>query len=114
MSEERDYTVGSGNVFVDLGVPEPEEALAKAKLAHAINEIIARRRLTQARAAEILGIDQPKVSALKHGRLCGFSTERLFRLLIALDHNVEIVVTPKTPSQPRAGILVSADPKPVR
>ena len=94
MSVEQDYTVGSGNVFADLGVPEPEEALAKAALAHQIAELVARRGWTQARAAEALGIDQPKVSALLRGRLAGFSIERLLRFLTALDQDVAIVVGP--------------------
>ena len=106
MSHERDYVLGSGNVFADLEVAEPEEALAKATLAHEIGRIVARRGWTQGQAANVLGIDQPKVSALLRGRLGGFSTERLFRFLNALDHDVEIVVAPKAPSRPRAGITV--------
>ena len=104
---KRTHTVSSGNVFADLEVAEPAEALAKAKLAHAINRIVSGKGWTQARAAEVLGIDQPKVSALMNGRLGGFSTERLFRLLNALDHDVEIVVAPKTPARDRACVTVT-------
>lgn len=86
----------SGNVFADIGVRNPEEALAKAKLASEINRIIEERHLTQAQAAQLLGIDQPKISALTRGRLTGFSTERLFRFLNALDRDVEIVIRPRT------------------
>jgi len=82
----------SENVFADLGVAEPDIALAKAKLAAAISEVVAKRSLTQAEAAEILGVDQPKVSALLRGRLAGFSTDRLIRFLTALGQDVEIVV----------------------
>jgi predicted XRE-type DNA-binding protein len=76
-------------------VPNAQEALAKAKLAQRICDIIAERKLTQARAAAVLGIDQPKVSALFRGRLDGFSTDRLFRFLNALGQDVEIVVRPR-------------------
>ncbi len=82
----------SGNVFADLGLPDADEALAKAELARQIGDIIARRRLTQGAAARLLGVDQPKVSALLCGRLSGFSTERLIRFLNALGRDVSIVV----------------------
>ncbi len=57
-------TKGSGNVFADLGVAEPEEELAKAQLASHIRDAFTRQRLTQVEAAQRLGLDQPKVSAL--------------------------------------------------
>jgi len=85
----------SGNVFADLGVERPEEALAKAKLAVAIAEIIANKGLTQTKAAALLAIDQPKISALLRGRLTGFSTDRLIRFLNALGRDVEIVIKPR-------------------
>ena len=67
----KDYVVGSGNVFEDLGHPRPAEALAKAELARKIAALVAKRGLTQAAAANVLQIDQPKVSALLNGRLTG-------------------------------------------
>lgn len=82
----------SGNVFADLGVPEPQEALAKAELARKIADIIARKKMTQVQVAQVLGVDQPKVSALVRGRLTDFSVERLMRFLTALGQDVEIVV----------------------
>jgi predicted XRE-type DNA-binding protein len=88
-------TASSGNVFADLGLPDAEEALAKAEIAARICDIIAERKLSQVRAAALLGIDQPKVSALMRGRLEGFSSDRLFRFLTALDRDVEIVIRPK-------------------
>jgi len=88
----RDYKISSGNVFADLGVDAPEEALAKAELTAKISQLIEDRGLTQASAAKILGIDQPKVSALLHGRLTGFSMERLIKFLNTLGHDVEIVI----------------------
>jgi predicted XRE-type DNA-binding protein len=75
---KKDYLVGSGNVFEDLGHARPAEALAKAELARKISGLIARRGLTQAAAAEVLQVDQPKVSALVRGRLAGFSLDRLW------------------------------------
>lgn len=94
-TDKLEYTESSGNVFADLGLAEPEEALAKAELARAIGTLIAERHLTQVQAAELLGLDQPKVSALLRGRLTGFSLDRLFRLLLALDRDVEIVSSPE-------------------
>src|SRR6266540_2312789 len=93
----------SGNVFADLGLPEAQERLLKAGLAAEIARTIAGRKLTQAAAAELMGIDQPKVSHLLHGRLAGFSTERLLTWLTALGRDVEIVV--RRPSRRRAGRL---------
>ena len=84
----------SGNVFADLGIANPEEWLAKAELARRIAAIIAECKLTQTRAAAVLGVDQPKVSALLRGKLDGFSTDRLFRFLNALGRDVEIVIRP--------------------
>ena len=93
---QMDYTESSGNVFADLGLVDPKEALAKAELARAISLAIAKRRMTQAQAAQLLGIDQPKVSALTRGRLRGFSIDRLLRFLLTLDHDVEITIKSDT------------------
>jgi len=89
------YTVSSGNVFADLGFEQPEEELAKAQLVGRIAHLIEERGLTQAQAADMLGLDQPKVSVLLRGCFGGYSLERLFRLLLALDSDVAIVVRPK-------------------
>jgi predicted XRE-type DNA-binding protein len=82
----------SGNVFADLGYPNPEEALAKARLSSIITDILRRRGLTQTQAAKLLGIDQPKVSRLMRGRVREFSLERLIHFLGALDRRVDIVI----------------------
>lgn len=95
MSDQPEYVVGSGNVFADLQYPDAEEALLKARLAREIGAIIRERKLTQAAAGDLLGLDQPKVSALVSGRLAGFSVERLLRCLTALERDVTIVVGPK-------------------
>jgi predicted XRE-type DNA-binding protein len=97
---------GSGNVFTDLGFAEPDEELTKAQLASHIRQIIKRRRLTQASAATLMGIDQPKVSALLNGRLANFSSERLMRLLTALGRDIEITVKPAPRSRAKGRICV--------
>lgn len=86
------FESGSGNVFADIGIPEPEEALAKARLAYLIGETIVHLGFTQVQAGDLLGIDQGTVSKLINGRLDGFSQERLIRYLNALGNDVEIVV----------------------
>jgi predicted XRE-type DNA-binding protein len=85
---------GSGNVFADLGVVDAGEHLIKAGLVVKIDRTIRRRRLTQTAAAQLMGIDQPKVSAMLAGQFRGYSVERLMRFLVALGHDVEIVVKP--------------------
>jgi predicted XRE-type DNA-binding protein len=79
-------------VFADLNLPNPEDALAKAELARQIGQVIAERGLTQTKAAELLGLDQPKISALMRGKLSGFSTDRLLRILNDLGQEIEIVI----------------------
>jgi predicted XRE-type DNA-binding protein len=80
-SADEAITRGTANVFADLGYADAEERQTKLKLAHALNEIVAERGLTQAGAAKLLGVNQPKVSALMNYRLSGFSVERLMTLL---------------------------------
>ena len=83
---------GSTNIFADLGFPDAAERQAKLKLALAINDIIAARKLSQVRAANLLEVNQPKISALANYKLEGFSVERLMNFLTALDRDVEIVI----------------------
>lgn len=96
-------TKSSGNVFADLGLPNADERFFKAQLAAQIARSISRRKLTQRQAAELMGIDQPKVSHLLHGRLAGFSSDRLLAWLTALGQDVDVVV--RTPSRRRHGRL---------
>lgn len=91
-----EYTESSGNVFADLGLPHPEEALAKAEIASKIQDVIQERKLSQAQAAKILGISQPKVSLLLRGFLNNFSLERLLRFLNDLGQDVYISVVPSS------------------
>jgi predicted XRE-type DNA-binding protein len=97
---------GSGNVFADLSLPNPELALAKAELVKRIRDLIAERNLTQVNAAKLLGLDQPKVSALVRGRAQGYSIDRLFRFLSALGQKVEITVRPTADNTQACAILV--------
>lgn len=83
---------GSGNVFKDLGFPDPEEALLKADLTVLISQRVRARGLTQTQAGAVLGIAQSKVSDLLRGKLRGFSVERLFGFLLKLGNDVEISV----------------------
>jgi predicted XRE-type DNA-binding protein len=85
---------GSGNVFADVGLPDAGEHMIKAGLVLKIHRTIRQRRLTQEAAAQFMGIDQPKVSAMLAGQFRGYSVERLMRFLVALGHDVEIVVKP--------------------
>jgi predicted XRE-type DNA-binding protein len=111
MAEVPDHEVGSDNVFADLGLPNPEAHLAKAELASRINQVIRQRRLTQAATAELLGIDQPKVSRLLRGYLTNFSTERLIQFLNLLGRDVEIVVraSPRSRSIGHVRVVEAAD-----
>jgi predicted XRE-type DNA-binding protein len=97
-----------GNIFADLGLDDAEELHAKSGLVFRIAQILEKRKLTQAKAASILGIDQPKVSNLLRGQLDGFSTDRLFRFLNALDCDIEIVVKPKARSAKYGEVRVLA------
>jgi predicted XRE-type DNA-binding protein len=85
---------GSGNVFADLGFERPEEELLKAQLVREIRDVIKRRGLTQAKAAELLGLKQPDVSGLMAGRVHKFSLERLLRCVRRLDRDVALVIRP--------------------
>jgi predicted XRE-type DNA-binding protein len=96
---------GSGNVFADLGLPDAEEHFLKAQLVSRIQLIIQGRRLTQRKAADLLGLSQPDVSRLLRGQFRDYSLERLLRLLMALDRDIEIVIRPKPASSRRPSRL---------
>jgi len=104
-------TPASGNVFADLGLRDADELLAKADLAHRIQQLIQAQGLSQRAAARRLGVAQPDLSNLYRGRLDGFSIERLCRLLNALGQDVRIIVQPKPRSRSRATLraTVAAD-----
>ena len=93
---------GSGNVFKDIGLPEPETALIRSKIMTRVTEIIKERGLNQQKAGKILGLQQGRVSELMNGKLSLFSLEHLYRLLNALEQDVEIIVKPKLENEKAA------------
>jgi len=97
---------GSDNVFADIGLQNPEEALAKADVAREVIRIISDRRLTQWEAGNLLGIGQPRVSQLKRGRLADFSLEKLIEFAMILGNEVEIRISPAP--EPRLRVHVSS------
>jgi predicted XRE-type DNA-binding protein len=103
----RRYEKSSGNVFKDLGLPDAEEHLVKAKLVWKIDGIMKERGLKQAEVAALLGIRQPDVSKMLRGEFRQFSVERLLRFLVALGQDVEIVVKPHQGKKDNASLHVS-------
>ncbi len=103
-----EITRGSTNVLADLGYPDAPVRQVKLRLAYALNHVLEQRELTQAAAAQLLRLTQPKVSALRHYKLAGFSVERLMTLLTVLDRDVEIVIRKKPRSRSAARISVVA------
>jgi predicted XRE-type DNA-binding protein len=95
MKNDVEVIKSSGNVFADLGLPNPEEDYIKAQLTAKIQEFINQKGMTQARVAVLIGVDQPKVSNLLRGRFSGFSVERLFEILNKLGHKVEVRISVK-------------------
>ena len=106
VSKHLEVEHSSGNVFADLGLPNPEEYLVKAALALAIARTIRERGLSQKQAGDILGLAQPRVSDLVRGRLDKFTIDRLLRYLCKLDYDVTIRFQPKPPSRAEALIYV--------
>lgn len=108
-AEQREaVTRGTGNVFADLGFPDAADRQAKLRLAYALNQVLEERKLSQADAAKVLRVTQPKISALRHYKLAGFSVERLMNLLTAVDQDVEIVIRRKPRSRKTGRISVVA------
>lgn len=108
---EADETItrGTNNVFADLGCDDADQRQTKLRLAHSLNAIMTERQLTQHATAALLGISQPKVSALTRYKLDGFSVERLMTMLTALDCDVEIVIRRKerSPSTGRISVVAA-------
>jgi predicted XRE-type DNA-binding protein len=108
VDRDDEITHGTNNVFADLGYPDSTERQARLRLALALNRVLDQRALTQAKAAKLLGVSQPKVSALRNYKLAGFSVERLMTFLTALDRDVRIVIRQKPRSRRSARISVEA------
>lgn len=94
MTKAIEYEESSGNVFADIGLPDAEIHLIKARLVYKIDELMKQRGLKQAKAASLFGVKQPDISKMLHGDFRQFSVERLMRFLVALGQDVEIVVKP--------------------
>lgn len=105
-AEDVIVTHGSGNVFADLGLPNPEERLAKAELSRVIAQVIKDKKWSQKRAAEALGIATSDMSNVLRGKLRSFSQERLERFLNWLDMEVRIQVGPRPSWKEHAGVTV--------
>ena len=101
-------THGTGNVFADLGLPDAADRQTKTRLALAINRIIKVQRLKQVDAARLLGVPQPKVSALVNYRLDGFSAEKLMAFIVALGRDVDIIVRPRRDAAARLSVMEAA------
>lgn len=104
---KRKFEVGSRNVFKDLGLPNADEHLVKAQLVYKIDAILKERKLKQVEAGKLLGIPQPDVSKMLRGEFRQFSVERLLRFIVALNHDVEIVVRPHRGHGDAAALHVS-------
>lgn len=105
-STESSITRGTKSVFADLGYADVSERQAKLRLAYALNHVLDQRDVTQTAAGRLLGLSQPKVSALRNYKLSGYSVERLMTLLNALDQDVEIIIRSKPRSRDSAHITV--------
>src|SRR5271165_781372 len=88
---EPEIEIRHGNVFEQLGLPNPEERLRKARLMNVINDVIKRMELSQKDAAEAKGLNQADISRIQHGRGARYSTDRLLNVLARLGIDVEIV-----------------------
>ena len=103
MTDEK-ATLASDNVFADLGFENPEEEMLKAKLVREIRAVIKSRRLTQTKAAALIGVKQPDVSSILAGRTGKYSIDRLLRCLHRLDCEVEISVRRRSDRSPRPAV----------
>jgi predicted XRE-type DNA-binding protein len=102
-----EFERSSGNVFADIGLPNPEEHLIKASLVLKIDDLMKQRGLKQVEAAKLFGVKQPDVSKMLRGEFRQFSVERLLRFLVALGQDVDIVVRPHKGRRDRAQLRVA-------
>lgn len=106
--ETRDYTVSSGNVFADAGLPDADKRLARAKIMRRVTTLIKERGLTQREAADLMGVPQPHISLLLRGRMSNFSLERLLHMLTTLGADVTISYQPSRSETGRLTIVSEA------
>jgi predicted XRE-type DNA-binding protein len=98
---------GKATFLVPSRLRHRAERKLRVQLAMRLNELVADRRLPQARAAQLFGIPQPHVSELKHYQLSRFSSERLLRFVTLLDRDVEIIIRPKAAGHASGVVSVS-------
>jgi predicted XRE-type DNA-binding protein len=91
---EQEFEKSSGNVFSDLGFPDSEQELVKAKLTVQIYRLIKKQGLSQIEAAKLLGTTQPQISALMRCRPTSISIGRLMDFLTILGQDIEVNVKP--------------------
>ena len=108
MNDTESVTEGSGNVFEDLGFDRPQEEQSKARLVREIRTIIDSRKLTQTQAGKLIGLPQPDLSQLLRGRTRGYTVDRLLRLIMALDRDIEIRIKKRPKSRPESRLTVTA------
>jgi predicted XRE-type DNA-binding protein len=101
-------TVGTGNVFADLGLPDGETHYLKARLVSEIMRAARTRKLTQTGLGKVIGVSQPEVSRMYHGHFREYSVERLMHFLTVLDHEIEILIRPRPPAGRKRRIAVKA------
>ena len=107
MTDSEKVVEGSGNVFADLGFDRPSEEQAKARLVREIRVIIENRDLTQTQAGALIGLPQPDLSQLLRGRTRGYTVDRLCRLIMALDRDIEIRIKKRPKSRPQSRMTVT-------
>ena len=100
--EREEVFWGSGNVFADMGLPDPEELLAKAQMIYEIDLARQARGVSKAELAAMVDIEEPKLVKLLKGQSGGCSLERLARILNALDRDVTITIRERPQGDDRA------------
>jgi predicted XRE-type DNA-binding protein len=108
MVEDTEVTKGSGNVFKDLDFPNPEEHQMKAELVRRLGAIMQDRGYTQIRTSKIIGLGQADLSKLLRGRVRGYSMDRLFGFLMALDNDIEIVIKERPKHRKKSRMVIIA------
>jgi predicted XRE-type DNA-binding protein len=98
MTDDLELVYGSGNVFRDLGLPNPEAEQLKAILAAKIIGVLDTQNITVRRAHELTGFAAADFSRVRQAKLSRFTIDRLMAMLDRLDQDVEVTVS----VQPRA------------
>lgn len=103
-----DIYEGDSNIFAELGRPDAQAHMLKAQIVAELYRLVSERKLTQAKAGELMGLTQPEVSRLFKGTFREYSVERLMALLTAFDRDVEIVARPTRSRRPQITFKASA------